>query len=49
MDDRRSNNKRYRVVQVGYNVENNLFIQVISFDFSKGNFEEGNSNLSELD
>ena len=48
VDDRRSNNKLYRVVQVGYSIEQDLFIQVISFDFSLGNFDEGRSNLSDL-
>ena len=51
VDDRRSNNKLYRVVQFGYpnidpGVENILHIQVINFDFSKGSFDEGLSPLA---
>ena len=47
VDDRRSINKIYRVLQFGYPVEdpNVLHIQVISFDFSLGNFDEGNTPL----
>ena len=34
------------MVQLGRDTEDEIWIQVISFDFSQGNFDEGRSKLS---
>ena len=48
VDDRLSNIQYYKVVQVGFDIERQLIIQVIRIDLVSSFVDEGRVNLSQL-